>query len=831
MTKFRENETFKCLVQPVTDDVMHSDHPLKGHWGDTFFGNDKPIVLELGCGKGEYTIDLALRDPSRNYIGVDIKGARLWKGAKYATAHALGNVGFLRTRIEFINSLFAPGEVSEIWITFADPQVKKPKKRLTSPLFIERYRKIMRGGGIIHLKTDSLVLHDYSEQTARQYGFEILACATDIYGADRQSLYHSRFAQVCGRDAVDSLFEVQTFYESQFLAQGIPITFLSFRIMENIYSERISRVREMMRDNGWDAVVFTSSDPHTSEYPAPRWQVVNWVSGFTGEAGDVVITADHAGLWTDSRYFIQAGKQLQGTGVELHKTGLPDSVDIAHWLRERASVVALDGLCASVAFVQNLVDVVGCEVVDVPDLVDSLWSGRPHIPVSPVITLGTDTVGESRQDKLTWLRKFLLTNQCDSILLSSLDEIAWLLNVRGSDIDYNPFVISYLYVSQDKVLWCVEKDPFAPRDEETTCSYEELEADGVTVCGYDNVFVLLAQVSEAGDKRIFVDYATLNYNLYTFVLQTFGKDGVVGGASPVPLRKAVKNSTEIACMREAYFVDGLAMEKFLYWLENRILYGDEVDEWEASEKLTSLRAEIPGYRGNSFENISAYMANAALPHYSTPEEGSAKIEPRGLYLVDCGGHYLFGSTDITRTVPMGECSALEREDYTLVLKGMIQLAMAVFPRGTAGCQLDVLARNPLWRSKRNFGHGTGHGIGFYLGVHEGPQSIRQNFNTCPILPGMVTSNEPGIYREGQHGVRHECIVLCVESGKNSFGDWLEFETLTLCHIDTSAIVRELMTDEEIRWLNDYNATVYERLAPHLPADIATWLRFKTTPMV
>lgn len=270
------------------------------------------------------------------------------------------------------------------------------------------------------------------------------------------------------------------------------------------------------------------------------------------------------------------------------------------------------------------------------------------------------------------------------------------------------------------------------------------------------------------------------------------------------------------------------MEKFLHWLESEVASGRLVTEWEASERLTAFRAEIPGYRGNSFENISAYGPSAALPHYSTPKEGSAVILPRGLYLVDSGGQYLTGTTDITRTVPMGPLTELEKEDYTLVLKGMIGLSMAVFPKGTAGCQLDVLARGPLWRAFRNYGHGTGHGIGFWLCVHEGPQDIRQNFNSQPLLPGMVTSNEPALYREGMHGIRHENIILCREAGSSEFGQWLEFETLTCCHIDTSAVLLELLTDDERQWLNTYNDWVYRTLAPFLPEDVALWLRDKTT---
>ncbi len=605
--------------------------------------------------------------------------------------------------------------------------------------------------------------------------------------------------------------------------------------MKTIYTDRIAAIRELMASKGWDAVLITGSDPHSSEYPAPRWQAVRWASGFTGEAGDVVITRDHAGLWTDSRYFIQAEEQLAGTGIVLHRLGQADTVDIPQYLAANASIVAVDGKCMSVAAVQEIEDAMSSakgdalwKVVDEPDMFYDLWVERPRIPQTPIITLDETVVGESRMHKLVWLRQFLVQNAYEGMMLSALDEIAWLLNVRAEDIEYNPFVISYLYVSLDRICWFVKKDSSEEPDPDTRDSFEEIKADGVEICAYDDVAVILGELlaESEEDGRVFLDSGTLNDHLYKYITGIYGSENVVCGTSPVPLRKAVKNAMELDGLREAYFEDGVAMEKFLYWLENEVADGQSVSEWEASEKLTSFRAEIEGYRGNSFENISAYGANAALPHYSTPREGSALIEPCGLYLVDSGGQYLFGTTDITRTVPMGECTDLEKEDYTLVLKGMIRLSMAVFPRGTAGCQLDVLARNALWNSKRNFGHGTGHGIGFYLGVHEGPQSIRQNFNAQPILPGMVTSNEPSMYRRGRHGIRHENVILCREAGCNEFGDWLEFETLTLCHIDTDTVLTRLLAPEELDWLNAYNASVYEKLSPRLTSAEAAWLRDK-----
>ena len=599
--------------------------------------------------------------------------------------------------------------------------------------------------------------------------------------------------------------------------------------MSNIYAERIDALRGLMERNGWDAVVVSGSDPHNSEYPAPRWQQVKFLSGFTGEAGDLVVTRDHAGLWTDSRYFIQALSQLEGTGVELHKTRVPGAVGIPEWLSDKAKTVAVDGLCWNVAAVREIADALGDGglVVDVPDMLEELWTSRPQIPMTPITTLDVDTFGgTSREEKISWLRKRMLLEGVDRVLLSSLDEIAWMLNVRGSDIEYNPLVISYLLVSQDSVRWFVRKA--AADDPDTLDSFSELEMDDIAVDDYDAVFFGLSDFTdEQAPVTIFVDPSTLNHHIYSYIRDSYPADRIVCGTSPVILQKSVKTPSEIENLRQTYIDDGVAMECFLHWLEEEVATGREVDEWEASEKLTQFRSQIPGYRGNSFENISAYGPGAALPHYSTPKEGSAVIRPFGLYLVDSGGQYLTGTTDITRTVPMGDCTDLEREDYTLVLKGMIDLSMAVFPRGTAGCQIDSIARMPLWKKMRNFGHGTGHGIGYYLCVHEGPQSIRYQYNPQPLLPGMVTSNEPGLYREGMHGVRHENIVLCKEAGMSEFGDWLEFETLTCCHFDTSAVVPELLGPEALDWLNEYNDRVYRTLAPLLPPRTAAWLREKT----
>ena len=597
--------------------------------------------------------------------------------------------------------------------------------------------------------------------------------------------------------------------------------------MENVFAQRVEAIRDLMRGNGWDAVILTGSDPHASEYPARRWKQVEWVSGFTGEAGDLCITLDHAGLWTDTRYFIQAVKQLAGTGIELHKMRVPEQVPIPQWLASRGfgePVIAVDGLCQTVAAAEALRKPfdVPVTIVPVPDLLSSLWEDRPAIPCTPIITLGEDLTGETRESKIHWLRKWMVFQGVDAIFLTALDEIAWLLNVRGSDVEYNPVVISYLLVTMEQVYWFVRKDTFEEVDEETRASFDELAADEVTVCDYDEAILGLATYARNDVDRIFVDPGTLNLQ----VREALDEDGydVVEGLSPVPLRKSVKNRVEIEGMREAYLEDGLAMEQFLYWLEGQV---GQVDEWEAACKLQSFRAQIPGYRGDSFETISAYGPGAALPHYVTPRTGAPVLEPRGLYLLDSGGQYLFGTTDITRTIPLGPCTALEKEDYTLVMKCHIDLSMAVFPAGTCGCHLDILARNPLWQTKRNFGHGTGHGIGFFLNVHEGPQEFRQNFNAYPYVPGIINTIEPGLYREGMHGVRHENVVLVREDGTNDFGTWYSFETLTLCHYDTSVLVRDLLTPDETAWLNAYNERVYRTLSPRLPADIAAWLRDKT----
>lgn len=588
--------------------------------------------------------------------------------------------------------------------------------------------------------------------------------------------------------------------------------------MCEIYRERIEALRAMMLSHGWDAVIIGGSDPHQSEYPAERWKQVRFLTGFTGEAGDVVVTLDHAGLWTDTRYFIQAVQQLEGTGVVLHKMRVPEQVPIDEWLAiqfDASAVIAVDSLCQSVAAVENLEK--RFNVARVADILSPLWTDRPPIPQTPIFTI---RAGESRLEKIAWLRSEMSERGCDAFFASALDDIAWLLNVRASDIDYNPLVISYLLVGQDYVKWYVLKGEI--EDSETELAFNRLQEDGVEILPYQDA---AAELSEFDGARLWIDEDSLNDELYSAITRP-----AVREANPIPLRKSVKNPEEIEWLKEAMIDDGVAMEKFLYWLEKSVLAGKRITEWDASVKLSQYRGEIDDFQSESFETISAYGAGGALPHYITPNTDAPVIEAHGLYLCDSGGQYLRGTTDITRTVPMGDCTDEERRDYTLVLKGHIDLAMMKFPAGTPGCRIDAAARAPLWAHGMNFGHGTGHGVGFFLGVHEGPQDIRQNLNGTPLLEGMVCSNEPGIYRESKHGVRHENLVLCVDAGTTEFGSFLAFETITLCHIDTSALDLELLSKEEIKWLNDYNEKVRHNLCSLLDDDVASWLEAKTRPV-
>jgi len=588
--------------------------------------------------------------------------------------------------------------------------------------------------------------------------------------------------------------------------------------------EIIAQLRQMMHAEGWDAIVISGTDPHSSEYLPKRWQARKYVSGFTGSYGTVVVTHDHAGLWTDTRYFIQAVAQLEGTGMELHKLRVPDAVDFPEWLAQHlgeGATVCVDGLCmplATVEHMQTLFAPKSIQVVSRPDFIDALWPDRPALPDAPAFELGVEYTGRSRADKLAWLRQAIAEKGCGSILLSSLDEIAWMLNIRSRDIAHTPVVIAYLWLDAQKAVLYATESKFG--DELRAA----LAADGVELAPYADVVQSIA--AWPTDTPIYIDGGMLNYALYEKVVEHYGS-AVVNATSPVKLEKALKNETEIAGFRRAYHKDGVAQTRFFYWLEQAMQRGERITEIDASDKLISLRREMEGYLDESFAPISAYGRNAALPHYSATPEKCSVLEPRGLYLIDSGAHYLDGSTDITRTVPLGPLTDDEAADYTCVLQGMIALSLASFPRGTRGANLDVLARMPLWKYCRNYGHGTGHGVGHVLCVHEGPQDLRQNLYDQPMLPGMITSCEPGMYCEGHYGIRHENMLLCYEEEQNEYGDWLAFMTLTCTYIDTTPLVEELLTDEEKMFIDCFNSSVYEALAPDLSPEEAAWLKSKT----
>lgn len=582
----------------------------------------------------------------------------------------------------------------------------------------------------------------------------------------------------------------------------------------NKYFERIERLRSLMRAKDWDAVVIYGTDPHFSEYPALRWKQIEWLTGFTGEAADVVVTLDDAGLWTDSRYFIQAEAQLAGTGVSLYKTRIPGAVSIEDWLLEEMGWenvnVAIDSFCTSVSSQCALM--ANFNVVGIPDLLSPLWEDRPGIVQTPIFCVNP---GESMEEKVAWLREEMTKEGVKYVLISSLDEIAWLLNVRAGDIDYTPVVISYLLVGLEDIKWFVIRDTI--EDEGTSQALAYLSERGVQCLSYDEVTIELRSL-----EGVWVDRDTLNVELDSSLVEPHY------ASLPIQQRKAVKNPVEIDNMRRCHLRDGVAMEKFFYWLEKSLENGTRISEWDASVRLGEYRREIEDYVEDSFETISAFGKGAALPHYHTPNVNAPLLEPYGLYLNDSGGQFLSGTTDITRTIPLGECSPMQRREYTLVLKSHIDLATSLFPSGTPGCRVDAAARMPLWREKLDFGHGTGHGVGYFLGVHEGPAQIRQNMSSAGLFEGMITSIEPGIYREGLYGIRHENLYLIADAGENEFGHFLKFEPLTLCHFDTSILDLSLLDEWEIEWLNNYNQRVYESVGPFLEENIREWLKEKTS---
>ena len=585
--------------------------------------------------------------------------------------------------------------------------------------------------------------------------------------------------------------------------------------------EKLIELRRIMNRENIAAYIISGTDPHNSEYlPAP-WQQRKWISGFTGSYGTVVVTTNEAGLWTDTRYFIQAEKELDGSGIKLHKLRIPGAVDYPQWLAEvleSGTKVGIDGFCMSVSDVRNLKNALSPKNITIQeqiDLLGEMWFDRPALPVEKIIRLDTKYVGESAGERIGKIREFIRYNHGNAMLFSCLDEIAWLYNIRCNDIAYNPVAISYAIVEKDKAHLFIKLDKISQEIE------QQLAEDGIELHDYHHLFLFLDAQNK--ENTYFVDTNTCNYAVFNHLAKKFEVHEI---ESPIPLLKAVKNTTELEGFRLACRKDGVALSKFYYWLENR-LSQQPVTELEAAEQLTWFRSQDKEYVSDSFGCISAYGPNAALPHYSATPEQQSEIHPKGLYLVDSGAQYMHGTTDITRTMPLGELTELEKEDYTLVLKGMIDLSMLYFPKGSKGCNIDIVARLPLYMNLRNFGHGTGHGVGYFLNVHEGPQSIRPDLKNQEMLPGMVTSNEPGLYREGLHGIRHENLIVCQPKAVNEFGEFYQFETITLCYFDTSALLIQLLNQKEIDWLNAYNERVYQEVSPYLEERERIWLRNKT----
>ena len=595
--------------------------------------------------------------------------------------------------------------------------------------------------------------------------------------------------------------------------------------MTHTINERVDRLRSWMKENGFTAFVFPSSDPHNSEYVADHWKSREWISGFSGSAGTAVVTLEHAALWTDSRYFIAAEKELNGTDFQLMKLRVEGTPSVSEWLASELStyeraVVGLDGNVNSFAEVaameQELATKGNITVRTDADPMAELWTDRPVIPDNMVSLHPLEYSGESTSSKISRVRKHLLDCGADGLLVTALDEIAWVLNLRGSDVHCNPVFVSYLLISPENITLYINNVKLP----EEVKAY--LVSEHIEVQAYESVVEGLRLYA---GKSLLVDMSSTNYSLATAV--SFEK--VRSGVSPIASMKAVKNKVEQDGFRAAMLRDGVAVVKFLAWLKSAVEAGGQT-EISLDERLTALRAEQPKFKGISFDTIVGYEAHGAIVHYEATPETDIPVQPHGLVLIDSGAQYLDGTTDITRTIALGELSEEQCRVYTLVLKGHIQLDRCRFPAGACGSQIDALARAPMWREGYNYMHGTGHGVGSYLNVHEGPHQIRMEWRPAPLQAGMTVTNEPGIYLEGKFGVRIENTLLIVPAESTAFGDFLKFETLTLAPIDTAPIVLEMLSTEEREWLNNYHRRVYESLSPYLEGNEKEWLRKATLPI-
>ena len=593
--------------------------------------------------------------------------------------------------------------------------------------------------------------------------------------------------------------------------------------MKTNIPERIAALREAMKQHKIDAYIIQTSDPHMSEYPADCWKYREWISGFTGSAGTVIITADKAGLWTDSRYFLQASTQLEGTGIELFKMMLPETPTIPEFLThelKEGQTVGLNGETYSLADARSLEKALAEKEIKLntnASLIDPIWKERPAIPEAPMFEMPVELSGKSTEDKLIDINKMLHKAGADCTILSALDEVAWTFNIRGTDVAYNPVVISYAFVSEKESVLFVNPKKIPAE------IAEHLKKEGVTLADYGMLATFLSRLPER--TRVFIDSKRTNVAIYNALPKS---SILIEGTSPANHLKSIKNETEIKGFRNAVLKDGIAMTKFYFWLEKMLKAGEKVTELSAAAKLTALRSEQPQYVMDSFASISSYGPHGAVVHYSPTPETDTELKTDSLYLLDSGAQYLDGTTDITRTIALcDEPSEQMKKDFTRALKGTIGIAKCKFPAGIRGCLIDAFARKALWDAGINYLHGTCHGIGHCLNVHEGPQSIRMEENPVILEPGMVMSDEPAIYRPGEYGIRTENMILIREDSETEFGKFLGFETLTLCYIDTKLVIPSMLSVREHAWLNKYHQMVYDLVSPHLTEEEKAWLKEKT----
>ena len=599
--------------------------------------------------------------------------------------------------------------------------------------------------------------------------------------------------------------------------------------MKSQIKDRLALLREELRREHLSAYIFLTSDPHQSEYVANRWKGREWISGFDGSAGTAVVTLKSAALWTDSRYFIAASEQLEGTEYQLMRLKMEGTPTIPEWIGQECGAgaeVGIDGWCSSANAVKELVADLrregGITLRTNLDPLQQIWRDRPVIPENPVEIFQMKYAGESVGSKIGRIRQALRRQHADGMLMAALDDIAWTLNLRGTDVHCNPVFVAYLLVSSKEVTLFINKVKL------TAEVADYLKQEGIRVEDYAKVKDGLKDYFE---YNILLDPDEVNYMLFDVVkgkgkMNSLQPTEIVEAESPVKRMKTVKNDTEIAGFRSAMLKDGIALTKFLYWLSGYIGKPEisQLTEISIDQKLTSLRAEQPLYRDISFDTIAGYGEHAAIVHYEATPETDIPLQPRGMLLLDSGAQYLDGTTDITRTIALGPLTDEEKRIYTLVLQGHIQVELCKFPSGSSGTQIDILARKYMWREGLNYLHGTGHGVGTYLNVHEGPHQFRMEWKPAPLVAGMTITDEPGIYLPGRCGARTENTLLIVPYKETEFGKFLQFESLTLCPIDTAPIIREMMLPEEIDWLNAYHKHVFEALSPHLSPEESAWLR-------